>query len=166
MFLSVVVMIALLVGTLMYVPGGSEHGFTASKACTGRFPRHTVVYGDLVQRTEIGRTMVAPESSVGDSRGATASEAPDDGATLPQSMRIADAKCARAARRHKPTRFCGTVRRRTAAVAKPGYFDLAARVAREFARCGVHVPLVSQLASRGTGVTSALELQEVRGAPH
>ena len=60
-FLSVVVMIVLIVGTLMYVIEGPEHGFTSiPKAVYWAISTITTVgYGDIVPRTELGRTLAS-----------------------------------------------------------------------------------------------------------
>jgi voltage-gated potassium channel len=58
-FLSVVVIVVLIVGTLMYVIEGPEHGFTSiPKAIYWALSTITTVgYGDIVPRTEIGRAL-------------------------------------------------------------------------------------------------------------
>jgi len=60
-FLSVVVMIVLIVGTLMYVIEGPKHGFTSiPKAVYWALSTITTVgYGDIVPRTELGRTLAS-----------------------------------------------------------------------------------------------------------
>jgi voltage-gated potassium channel len=58
-FLSVVVIVVLIVGTLMYVIEGPEHGFTSiPKAIYWALSTITTVgYGDIVPRTELGRAL-------------------------------------------------------------------------------------------------------------
>lgn len=60
-FLSVVAMVVLIVGTLMYVIEGPEHGFTSiPKAVYWAISTITTVgYGDIVPRTELGRTLAS-----------------------------------------------------------------------------------------------------------
>jgi voltage-gated potassium channel len=60
-FLSVVVMIVLIVGTLMYVIEGPENGFTSiPKSIYWAISTiSTVGYGDIVPRTELGRTLAS-----------------------------------------------------------------------------------------------------------
>ena len=60
-FLSVVVMIVLIVGTLMYVIEGPEHGFTSIPISVywAISTISTVGYGDLVPRTDIGRVLAS-----------------------------------------------------------------------------------------------------------
>ena len=60
-FLSVVVMIVLIVGTLMYVIEGPQNGFTSiPKAVYWALSTITTVgYGDIVPRTELGRTLAS-----------------------------------------------------------------------------------------------------------
>jgi voltage-gated potassium channel len=60
-FLSVVVMIVLIVGTLMYVIEGPKHGFTSiPKAVYWTLSTITTVgYGDIVPRTELGRALAS-----------------------------------------------------------------------------------------------------------
>jgi voltage-gated potassium channel len=60
-FLSVVVMVVLIVGTLMYVIEGPQHGFTSiPKAIYWALSTITTVgYGDLVPHTEIGRALAS-----------------------------------------------------------------------------------------------------------
>ena len=60
-FLSVVVMVVLIVGTLMYVIEGPEHGFTSiPKAIYWALSTITTVgYGDIVPRTELGRALAS-----------------------------------------------------------------------------------------------------------
>jgi voltage-gated potassium channel len=60
-FLSVVVMVVLIVGTLMYVIEGPEHGFTSiPKGIYWALSTITTVgYGDIVPRTELGRVLAS-----------------------------------------------------------------------------------------------------------
>ncbi len=60
-FLSVVVMIVLIVGTLMYVIEGPKHGFTSIPLSVywAVSTISTVGYGDLVPRTDIGRALAS-----------------------------------------------------------------------------------------------------------
>jgi len=60
-FLSVVVMIVLIVGTLMYVIEGPEHGFTSIPLAVywALSTISTVGYGDIVPRTDIGRALAS-----------------------------------------------------------------------------------------------------------
>jgi voltage-gated potassium channel len=60
-FLSVVVIVVLIVGTLMYVIEGPKHGFTSiPKAIYWAISTITTVgYGDVVPRTELGRTLAS-----------------------------------------------------------------------------------------------------------
>jgi len=60
-FLSVVVMIVLIVGTLMYVIEGPQHGFTSIPVAVywAISTMTTVGYGDMVPRTDIGRTLAS-----------------------------------------------------------------------------------------------------------
>ena len=60
-FLSVVVMIVLIVGTLMYVIEGPENGFTSipKSVYWAISTISTVGYGDLVPVTELGRTLAS-----------------------------------------------------------------------------------------------------------
>jgi voltage-gated potassium channel len=60
-FLSVVVIVVLIVGTLMYVIEGPQHGFTSiPKSVYWALSTITTVgYGDIVPRTELGRTLAA-----------------------------------------------------------------------------------------------------------
>lgn len=60
-FLSVVVMIVLIVGTLMYVLEGPQHGFTSIPMAVywAISTMTTVGYGDLVPRTDLGRTLAS-----------------------------------------------------------------------------------------------------------
>ena len=60
-FLSVVVMIVLIVGTLMYVIEGPEHGFTSIPLAVywAISTISTVGYGDIVPRTDIGRALAS-----------------------------------------------------------------------------------------------------------
>ena len=60
-FLSVVVMVVLIVGTLMYVIEGPKHGFTSiPKAVYWALSTITTVgYGDIVPGTELGRTLAS-----------------------------------------------------------------------------------------------------------
>ena len=60
-FLSVVIMIVLIVGTLMYVIEGPENGFTSipKSIYWAVSTISTVGYGDIVPRTELGRTLAS-----------------------------------------------------------------------------------------------------------
>ena len=60
-FLAVVVMIVLIVGTLMYVIEGPQHGFTSiPKAVYWALSTITTVgYGDIVPHTELGRALAS-----------------------------------------------------------------------------------------------------------
>ena len=60
-FLAVVVMVVLIVGTLAYVVEGPEHGFTSiPKGVYWAISTITTVgYGDLVPRTELGRMLAS-----------------------------------------------------------------------------------------------------------
>jgi voltage-gated potassium channel len=66
-FLSVVVMAVLIVGTLMYVIEGPEHGFTSiPKSIYWALSTITTVgYGDIVPRTELGRTLAGVVMLIG-----------------------------------------------------------------------------------------------------
>ena len=60
-FLAVVIMVVLIVGTLMYVIEGPKHGFTSiPKAIYWAISTITTVgYGDIVPRTELGRALAS-----------------------------------------------------------------------------------------------------------
>lgn len=60
-FLSVVVMMVLIIGTLMYVIEGPEHGFTSIPLAVywAISTITTVGYGDLVPRTDVGRALAS-----------------------------------------------------------------------------------------------------------
>ena len=60
-FLAVVVMVVLIVGTLIYVVEGPQHGFTSiPKGVYWAISTITTVgYGDLVPRTEVGRMLAS-----------------------------------------------------------------------------------------------------------
>jgi voltage-gated potassium channel len=60
-FLSVVVMIVLIVGTLIYLIEGPQHGFTSIPVAVywAISTLTTVGYGDIVPRTDLGRTLAA-----------------------------------------------------------------------------------------------------------
>jgi len=66
-FLSIVAMIVLIVGTLMYVIEGPENGFTSIPASVywAISTISTVGYGDLVPRTDIGRALASLMMLVG-----------------------------------------------------------------------------------------------------
>jgi voltage-gated potassium channel len=66
-FLSVVVMVVLIVGTLMYVIEGPANGFTSiPKSIYWAVSTMTTVgYGDLVPRTEVGRTLASVVMLIG-----------------------------------------------------------------------------------------------------
>jgi voltage-gated potassium channel len=60
-FLSVVVMIVLIIGTLMYVIEGPENGFTSIPVAVywAISTMTTVGYGDMVPHTDLGRTLAS-----------------------------------------------------------------------------------------------------------
>jgi voltage-gated potassium channel len=60
-FLSVVIMVVLVVGTLMYMIEGPQHGFTSiPKSIYWALSTITTVgYGDIVPKTELGRTLAS-----------------------------------------------------------------------------------------------------------
>jgi len=66
-FLSVVVMIVLIVGTLMYVIEGPKHGFTSIPFAIywAISTLSTVGYGDVVPRTDIGRALATVMMLIG-----------------------------------------------------------------------------------------------------
>lgn len=66
-FLSVVIMVVLIVGTLMYVIEGPKNGFTSiPKAIYWALSTITTVgYGDLVPRTELGRALASVVMLIG-----------------------------------------------------------------------------------------------------
>jgi voltage-gated potassium channel len=66
-FLSIVMMVVLLMGTLMYVLEGPEHGFTSiPKAMYWAIVTMTTVgYGDLTPHTDVGKTLASLMMLVG-----------------------------------------------------------------------------------------------------
>jgi voltage-gated potassium channel len=66
-FLSVVVMIVLIIGTLMYVIEGPEHGFTSIPLAVywAITTISTVGYGDIVPRTDLGRALASVMMLIG-----------------------------------------------------------------------------------------------------
>jgi voltage-gated potassium channel len=66
-FLSIVVMIVLIIGTLMYVLEGPEHGFTSIPFAVywAVTTISTVGYGDIVPQTDIGRALASVMMLIG-----------------------------------------------------------------------------------------------------
>jgi voltage-gated potassium channel len=66
-FLSVVVMIVLIIGTLMYVIEGPRHGFTSIPFAVywAISTISTVGYGDIVPRTDLGRMLASTMMLIG-----------------------------------------------------------------------------------------------------
>ncbi len=66
-FLSIVVMIVLIIGTLMYVIEGPEHGFTSIPFAVywAITTISTVGYGDIVPKTDIGRALASVMMLIG-----------------------------------------------------------------------------------------------------